>query len=206
MKKYIERKGKTSMALSDVDLMQRFIEGDEDAFVTIVQRYESLLLGIAHQMLFDHDLAQDACQHTWLKLFLHKPHGGVSLKNWLIAVVSHRCLDEKRHQRKAPLLFSSRELANTGEDVPSVIDLFPDTHPTPEQLIEGNEDSTYILSALKQLPEKYRVVFQLSVFGGYSLKEISQHVDQKENTVKTQVARARHRLRQILDQQRTNAT
>jgi RNA polymerase sigma factor (sigma-70 family) len=135
-----------------------------------------------------------------------KPHGGVSLKNWLIAVVSHRCLDEKRHQRRAPLLFSSRELAKSGEDVVSVIDLFPDMHPTPEQLIEDDEDSTYILSALEQLPEKYRVVFQLSVFGGYSLKEISQHVAQKENTVKTQVARARHRLRQILDQQRTNAT
>jgi RNA polymerase sigma-70 factor (ECF subfamily) len=194
------------MALSDVDLMQRFIEGDEDAFATIVQRYESLLLGIARQMLFDHDLAQDACQHTWLKLFLHKPHGGVSLKNWLIAVVSHRCLDEKRHQRRAPLLFSSLKLAADSEDIVSVIDQFPDTHPTPEQLIEDDEDSTSLLSALEQLPEKYRVVLQLSVFGGYSLKEISHHVDQKENTVKTQVVRARLRLRRILDQQRTNAT
>lgn len=192
------------MALSDVELMQRFIEGDEEAFASIVHRYECLLLGIARQMLFDHDLAQDACQYAWLKLFLHKPRGEVSLKNWLITVVFHWCLDEKRRKKRTPFLFSSLEFE--GEELDSVIDLFPDPGPSPEQLAEDDELSTLIQAAFEQLPEKYRAVLQLSVFGGYSLKEISQHVAQKEGTVKTQVARARLRLRQILDQQRTNAT
>ncbi len=121
-------KGKTRMALSDVELMQRFIEGDEEAFATIVHRYECLLLGIARQMLFDHDLAQDACQYTWLKLFLHKPRGEVSLKNWLITVVFHRCLDEKRRKKRTPFLFSSFECDGEELDLSSICFLIPALH------------------------------------------------------------------------------
>ncbi len=186
------------MALSDVDLMQRFLEGDEEAFATIVHRYECLLLGIARQMLFDHDLAQDACQYTWLKLFLQKPRGEVSLKSWLITVVFHWCLDEKRRKKRTPFLFSSLEFE--GEGLDSVIDLFPDPGPSPEQLAEDDELSTLIQAAFEQLPEKYRAMLYLRAFGGYSFKEISEHLSQKEGTVKTRMGRARPLLRRILDQ------
>ncbi len=62
-----------------------------------------------------------------------------------------------------------------------------------------NSDGEEVYDAVMSLPEKYRIVIHLFYYEGYSIKEISNILKIKENTVKSQLSRARKMLKSDLE-------
>jgi RNA polymerase sigma-70 factor (ECF subfamily) len=75
-----------------VELLGRLREGDEDAFVTLVGRYQQSMLRVARTMVPSHAVAEEAVQDTWMGLVrgIDRFEGRSSLRTWLFHVLVNR--------------------------------------------------------------------------------------------------------------------
>src|SRR5689334_33585 len=115
---------------SDGVLAQQTLEGDQEAFAKLVQRYSGSLFNFVCRFLSDYDAASDILQQVFTQLYISLPNlrTGEPLKAWLFQVARNRCLDELR--RKRIIHFS--ELQTTGEDDElSPLAIIPDGSPLP---------------------------------------------------------------------------
>ena len=60
---------------------------------------------------------------------------------------------------------------------------------------DSKEESSEVLEKLLLMPEKYKTVLYLYYFEEYSIKQISEVLERKENTIQTQLSRGRNRLK-----------
>jgi RNA polymerase sigma-70 factor (ECF subfamily) len=88
-------------------------------------------------------------------------------------------------------------------------ELLTDEGETPVQIVKGTEnpgaapviDRIGLENALKQLPPGYRTVFVLHDVEGYEHYEIAEMLGIAEGTSKSQLHKARLKLRQLIRQQ-----
>ena len=84
------------------ELLQLAAAGDRTAWGTLVERYESLLWGIARSHRLDESSASDVVQTTWMRLVEHidelrRPE---ALSGWLATTARNECLRMLRHQSR----------------------------------------------------------------------------------------------------------
>ena len=71
-----------------------------------------------------------------------------------------------------------------------------------EQLVaEGREDLSFVWEAVKQLPERQRAVIHLFYREGYQTRDIARILGRNEATVRSDLRRARERLRTVLKEE-----
>ena len=185
--------------LTDTDLMEQTLAGNEAAFEVLVNRYYMPLINFIGRHVRDYEQARDIAQHVWLQLYLFMPklyacmplfHQRIKepLRAWLFKVAWNRCVQEGRKKRM--ILFS--ELEAIGEL--SVIELIQDTHPLPEEEAEMDDTRAMLRRAIDTLPPKYRSIVFLRYSKELSFFEIGQILDMPENTAKTYFHRALPKL------------
>lgn len=148
----------------------------------LVERYADLLLRIGYAWFSNLYDAQDVCQTVLLKCLEH----GCEFSDlgqeraWVIRVTVNACKNMKRsawRRRTVPL----EEMENLLEAPP--------------------ESADGILSQVGRLPLKYRQVIYLRYYEDYSVKEIAELLGVKSALVSTWLARARARLKTMLEEE-----
>ncbi len=154
--------------------------GRPEAARLLVERYQSLLLGVCSRMLGHRHDAEDVVQETFVRA-LRSIGGferGKPLRPWLIGIAVNRCRTWKSRQR----------LPVGG---PALLEAHPDRHPA----IQDPDDLAGALqNALGRLRPEYRAVFVLYHEQGLSYDEIAVSVARPVGTVKTWLHRARAQL------------
>jgi RNA polymerase sigma-70 factor (ECF subfamily) len=171
-----------------MDLIQRCLAGDEEAFATLYHQYKNLVYKTAYLMLGNAEEAEDILQEVFLRVYrsLHtyRPSKG-ALTTWLNRITVNRCL-KRRRKRRSLLLSLDR--------VP------PSLLISPASSLEGRlTEEQSIQGALRRLSEKLQVVVVLRYYQGLSYAEISQVLDIPLGTVKSRLNLALKNLRQVLD-------
>jgi RNA polymerase sigma-70 factor (ECF subfamily) len=88
---------------SDAELLTRLREGDEQAFVTLVERYQSTLLRVARTFVPSNAVAEEVVQDTWMGVVrgIDRFEGRSSFKTWLFRIMVNRArtsgVREHRH-------------------------------------------------------------------------------------------------------------
>ena len=159
------------------------------AFESILLRYEKLIHYIARRYFSSYDDALDASQDAALKIYngltrVTIPEDG-SLKPWICTIIARTCLDAIRRNR-----LTTTELSE--ETIKSTL-------PSAEETVTANERVNEILSAIKQLPEEYRMVIILRDMQGLSYEEIANTLGLNIGTIKSRLSRARTKLKDIID-------
>jgi len=180
--------------ITDGSLVIRTLDGDQQAFEMLVQRYNTPLFNFICHMLGDYDLACDISQQVFLQLYISMPtlRTGEPLKAWLFQVARNRCLDELR--RKRSIHFSELETNNDDDDL-SPLDIMPDTQPLPDEMAERSDLQDALRSAIDALPVKFRSVVLLRYVSQLSFSEIGKTLNMPEATAKTYFQRSRPLLR-----------
>jgi len=143
-----------------------------------VQRHENRIYRTAIAIMGNKADAEDIMQDVFLKVIDGKAPQFQSAEHetaWLTRVTVNQCRSRLRShwwRKTEPLL---------------------DTYPA-----QDNEQQD-LLETVTSLPSKYRVAVYLFYYEGYSTKEIAQITNQKEPTVRSILARARHMLRGFLE-------
>ncbi len=179
--------------------------GDQSAFNLLVERYQSAAYGLALRMLGDPDVAADVTQDAFFAAFRNiRSLRGMSFRAWFLRIVSNGCYDYWRAQRRRPaesleaLLEGGDGAVGQGAAESELAQSLSDASWDPEGATLRAEVIAAIEAAVLRLAPDQRLVIILSDIQGVSYEEIARVAEVPLGTVKSRIARARARLREML--------
>jgi RNA polymerase sigma-70 factor (ECF subfamily) len=174
---------------NDVDqaLVERYRNGDREAFTDLVIRYQRPIYNAAFWILRSADDAKDIAQDVFLKVAerLDEYDSNHRFFSWIYRIAVNESLNLLRRN-------GHQEWLDDEIDIPG-----PDSA-NPESQATDAERSRHIQRALMKLSSNDRTVLMLRHFSDCSYDEIAQILDLDEKTVKSRLFEARHRLRETL--------
>jgi RNA polymerase sigma-70 factor (ECF subfamily) len=188
----------TSEAAYDEVLVSRFNQGDENAFLEILSRYQAKILSITQSLLHNRSDAEEITQDTFIRAHrnLHGFRGDSSLATWLhrIAVNLARNRYWYFFRRRRHASFSlDRAVGEEGDA--TLADLIPADVPDPSRTATREEFETLVNECMDSLEPHHRDILALRVVHNHSYDEIASQLGIHVGTVKSRIARARESLR-----------
>lgn len=188
--------------LSNYDLIQRCClqrRPDTAAFEELVKRYQSYVERLLYHLASDWSDRADLTQEVWIRVYrnMHKLQDAGRFKGWLGRITTNLFYDElrKRKRYQTPLSLDAPRLMDDGELDWEV----PCDAPSPVDSLMTQEFYTQLEQAIADLPEAFRTTIVLREIQGLSYEEIAELTHVSLGTVKSRIARARHRLQKDLD-------
>jgi len=186
---------------TDMQLVHRYVHGDESAFAEIVRRHQARIFAVAESFLHNHADAEEIAQDTFVRAHLNLPRfrGDSSLATWLHRIALN--LARNRYW----YFFRRRRHATLSLDCPvgsdgsaTVADLIPADSPDPARESSRGEFAALVATSLERLDPAHRTVLTLRVLQNRSYDEIARELGINPGTVKSRIARAREKLRALL--------
>lgn len=172
--------------------------GDRTEFARLVDLASPPIYRLALKMLGDPQDAEDVLQNTFLKALQSLPEfeGRSSPLTWLYRIAVNEALMQIR-RRKPQIEIGDDSVTEEEENIPLPVQL-TDWCCLPESDLISAEARQALDEAIRNLPEKLRVVFLLRDIEGLSIRETAETLGLTETTVKTRLLRARLHLREQL--------
>lgn len=183
-------------SMSDAGLVELTLNGDQDIFAVLIERYKDAVQNLAYRMLGNVTEAEDVTQETFVRAYsqLATYKSSHKFSTWLLSIASHLAIDQLRRRRF---------LALPLEDVP-FLEWIVDAGISPEQSALRGEQHDEIQVYLQHLPSKYRAVIVLRYWYDFSYEEIATTLNLTPALVKARLHRARELLARYMQQQKTN--
>ena len=185
-------KPKTDLSANDYALAQAAAGGEMAAFERIYERHNRRVYSLCLRMTQNPPEAEDLTQEVFIQLFrkIGSFRGESAFTTWLHRLTVNQVL---MHFRKRSV--KDEKTTEEGE--------------TPEQIVPGTEkydrmpvvDRIALDKAIAQLPRGYRTIFILHDVEGYEHIEIARMLRLSIGTSKSQLHKARMKLRGLLRQQ-----
>lgn len=162
-------------ALTDTKLGEKIRSGSERAFREIYDRYHVQMYYISKKYVKDHNLAEDAVQDIFVKLWekRHKIEDKKSLKGFLFTMLRNHLLNMLRDRKKE--IVSITEVNS---------ELLTGGNMTDDDLIY-NEYHEILEKGLSQLTDRKREIFELRTLRGHTNSEVAKKLQINIRTVKT---------------------
>ena len=179
---------------TDEELIARFQEGDEQAYVELVNRYRDRLMTFVFRFVYDMEQAEDIVQDALLKLYTHKHYykNIAKFSTWMYTIAGNLAKTELRKKK-------SHKTINLSQMGPEDRDYeLPAVEPDTDELTQSEYIEKKIQAAIQQLPLHFRTVTILRDIQELSYEEISKIVDVPLGTVKSRINRARLQLQKDL--------
>ncbi|WP_312810791.1 sigma-70 family RNA polymerase sigma factor [Sedimentibacter sp.] len=169
--------------VADKLLIKNLKRGHEDAYRQVIEEYGNKLLRTCCLILRDREEAEDVVQETLIRVFqklsTFKENSG--LYTWIYTIALNLCRDRLR--KKQELLVLEDEWVGS-DDV--------------ESHVERNIDRELLKKELFEINPLYRETLVLFYFDDFSVKEISDMLNEKEGTIKSRLSRGRNILKEKL--------
>ncbi len=171
--------------LSDEQLIQRYKEGDSEAFNFLVIKYKESLFTYIYQMLRDRSLAEDVFQEVFLKVVrnINRYKEKNSFKNWLYKIAYHQVIDVLRKTKKRGTVSLEKIMKSDPENPVTLKDTLSSKAPLPEDILQRKTFGEDLEDAISSLSFQQREVFLLREYSNLSFKEISSMLRCPLNTV-----------------------
>ncbi len=170
---------------ADPDIL-RAKAGDPAAFERIMKANQALVYRTSLRLLGNADDALDACQDTFLRLFRHldKVDARRPIRPWLYRITVNVCRDLAKRRRAfgAPPMLPALPTADGRAH------------------LHAREQTRIAETGLRTLSEHERMALVLRDIEGLSTREVAEILGSTQVTVRTQVCRARAKLRKYRDE------
>ncbi|MCZ6530597.1 MAG: sigma-70 family RNA polymerase sigma factor [Chloroflexi bacterium] len=165
-------------------LINAAVNGDDDAFTKIVERYQKPVYNLCYRLLGNHGDAEDASQEAFMKAY--RGLGKYDLQrpfiSWLLAIAYNLCIDQLRRRRV------------TWVGLEALFDRSDPLSRTPEVALEARNEAEGVQKILSTLSVKDRAVVVLRYWYDYSYDEIAETLSLTNGAVKSRLHRARREL------------
>ncbi len=185
---------------TEMDLLHRAKAGDFSAFQRLIANLQPRVYGLAFRILQQQQDAEDATQQTFLALIEHIGgfRGDSSIATWVLKIASNNALKILRKKRGLKVVSLSEVSSDDSYGNLPHPEVIAHWSKTAEEIAQQAEVQLEIERALKELDDKYRVVFILRDVEGLSVRETAELMELTESTVKVRLLRARLALRERL--------
>lgn len=174
----------------EMDLIKRCLQGEEEAYGVLVDRYKGLAYTLAYRMLGDGDSANDISQDSFVAAFrnLERFRGTSKFSTWLATIVLNKCRDHLRGRMDFVPLDKIAEIKSSPA-------------PDPERIASMHETGDAVQEALSRLSPRDREVLILKHIEELSYEELAVVLGAGVTALKVRAHRARERLREALEKQ-----
>jgi len=194
------RENASASSLEDDKLVAQAVAGDQGAYKSLMEKYETPLFFHLLKMVKDKEQVRDLVQEAFMKAFdnLESYNTNYAFSTWLYRITTNHAIDYLR--KKKLQTTSIDEPVKTKEGEMNI--QLEDEHSGTDRKIIRKQRSDIIHEAIEDLPDKYRVVIKLRHFEELSYDEISEQLDLPLGTVKAHIFRAREMLYKELKDRR----
>ena len=181
----------------DVELIRRFLTGDERAYDQLVLRHHPFVVRLARRYVGDVSAAEDVAQEVFLRLYHNAAQFRVpkSFRGWLATIASRLALNELRTRRRKRWVPRSTLKRDELQD-----EWTPGTTESenPSEELLRQERIEAVRDALAKLPHRQRVALTLQRFESWGLEEIGATLELSVPAVKSLLHRGRVKLGELL--------
>ena len=180
------------MVEDDVRLIHKVLSGDNEAFTTLVLKYQKSVHALAWRRVGDFHFAEEITQDVFLRIYKHLPKlkDPRQFSGWIYVTTNRLC---------NTWLKKNKSEVKSLEDV-SVVEVERSSYSryVSERHREEVDEHRYELvkQLLEKLPESERTVMTLYYLGEMTAKEIGNFLGVSVNTITSRLQRARERLQQ----------
>lgn len=167
------------------ELIARCKAGDREAHYKLYKLYSRAMYNVSYRITGREEDAEDALQEAFISAFrnLNNYRGDAAFGAWLKRIVVNKAINVLKKRKHE--LMPEDESWDVAE---------------PEAAVEYKEELTVdqVRKAIDQLPDGYRAVLSLYLLEGYDHEEIAGILNISESTSKSQLNRAKNKLREFL--------
>jgi len=189
-------------ACSDQELVRLYVQGDEGAFETLVNRYQEQVFSKILFIVRDQDVANDLFQDTFIKV-IHTLKAGKYAEEgkflpWVLRIAHNLAIDHFRKARKIPVVRSTDEF--------DVFAGIADGSSHVEAALIHGEIERDVRALIAQLPEEQREVVLMRIEEDLCFREIAERTGVSINTALGRMRYALINLRKLVEQHRIQLT
>jgi RNA polymerase sigma factor (sigma-70 family) len=171
--------------VSESEIIKGCVKGNRKYQEMLYKKYSSTMMGVCMRYFRKRDEAEDCLQEGFIKVFnsLDTYKGDGSFEGWIRKTMINTALN----------IYKTNLKYSNHTDIDDLKDVIADKNDNTD-----NISAQHLLKLIQDLPDGYRMVFNLYTIEGYSHKEISTMLNISEGTSKSQLSRARNMLQQNL--------
>lgn len=183
-----------AVSLSDIELVNAYIVGDEHAFETLLHRHKRKVWSHIYLMVREREMTEDLFQETFIKVVRHLKGGKYNEEGkflpWVIRIAHNLVIDHFRRNKKMPTVRSNEEhdvfatLSQPGLNV--------------EQRMINVQIDDDVRKMIDELPEEQKDVVIMRTYLSMSFKEIAEHTDVSINTALGRMRYALINMRKLI--------
>ena len=180
---------------TDHKFLEKLKQKDVLACKQLYLQYADAMYNVCVRILQHQTEAEDALQEAFIKIFnnIKQYRNESSIGSWMKQIVTNTCLNALR-KKKLVLNELDDEISENESDSESA------NESNNENSIDFSIEE--IKEAIEQLPQGYRVIFNLFMFENYAHKQIAEMLEISESTAKSQLFKAKRKLKEILLQKK----
>ncbi len=169
------------------DLIKRCKNSNSKAQLQVYDLYCEAMFKTAYNFTKEKTVAEDMMQEAFIKAFknLNQFNESVSFGAWLKRIVVNQCLDYLKRRKLKIVTIDENHLQLTDED---------------NWKVHNSISLDQIYYAIEQLSDNYKIVLKLFLLEGYDHQEISQILNISEVASRSQLFRAKNKLKELLKQ------
>ena len=173
-------------------IVEGCVKGKRKHQQKLFELFYGKMTGVCLRYAKDSDEAKDMVQNGFIKVFakLDVYNFTGSLEGWIRRIMVNTAIDQIRKNKRDPFSIEDDSRFKNLED--------DDPFEKQEIQMETSIKAELAIKAISELSPAYKTVFNLYVIEGYTHKEIANHLNISEGTSKSNLAKAKQKLRKIL--------
>ncbi|MDX5347372.1 MAG: sigma-70 family RNA polymerase sigma factor [Hymenobacteraceae bacterium] len=184
--------------LSDSALISLYIAGDENSFVTLLNRHKNRVYTTIYLIVKDSYTAEDLLQETFIKAIQTMKEGRYNeegkFSSWISRIAHNMAIDFFRKEKRSPMI--------TLEDGSNVFNSMHFSQDSAESIQIKEETYSRLRDMIQQLPETQREVLIMRHYADMSFQEIA---DATGVSINTALGRMRYALINLRKQMSTKS-
>ncbi len=183
--------------LSDRELIRAYRDGDERAFETLLNRYQSGVFTKINFIVRDGEVANDLFQDVWIKVVQILKTGRYVEEGkfgpWVMRIAHNAAIDHFRRNKKRRMVRANDEF--------DIFDTLASGDANVENRLVEQEILGEVTKLLPALPEDQQIVVKMRLEDNLSFKEIAEETNVSINTALGRMRYALINLRKMVDEQ-----
>jgi len=185
--------------LEDEDVLAHVAAGHSEGLTVLMERYSSMVLGVARHILQDRgeaqDMVQDVFAEVWKSAQRFDRNKG-SFKSWLFRITRNLTINRRKYLQARQFYSSS-----TLEEMENL----PDR--TGFGLRFARQEQPYLIrESLAILKPMQRTTVELKCLEGLSVPQVAEHIGKSAGAVENNLRRALKKLRRAVDKRDTESS
>jgi RNA polymerase sigma-70 factor (ECF subfamily) len=178
--------------IPDEELIKGCLKQEEKYFSMIYQKYFRKMFHLCKRYAINKEEAEDLAQEGFIIVYrqLKKFEFRGSFEGWMRRIMVNNAINYIRVKKKLSFIESTEDMTLQSD---------PEDFSTSNDEIRDHISSDVLMKMISELPDAYRMIFNMYAIDGFSHREISEALKIKESTSRANLTKARLKLKKSVE-------